>query len=281
MKKILVLGKDGQLGRSLQAKGITQCLGRDELDLSKTETIFDRLMDLDFDILVNAAAYTAVDKAEVERKLAEKINGESLEFISKACNEKGALLIQISTDYVFGDTLPRPICETHTTIPESVYGASKLYGESMVQKFCERYFIIRTSWLYSNYGHNFMNTMLKLAETKSKINVVVDQVGSPTWVDDLADAVLEISRSASTEYGIYHYSNEGLCSWFDFAHAIFEITGSSVDLSPVESDAFPTKATRPSYSVLNKRKIRNTFNFQINHWRDSLNRCLEQKKSSK
>lgn len=278
MKKILVLGKNGQLGLALQKSGVSEYLGRDELDLSQTEEIFERLMERDFDILINAAAYTAVDDAEDNRELAEKINGISLKFISKACNEKRATLIHISTDYVFGDAMPIPITEDHPTLPESVYGTTKLVGESKIQEYCHRYFIIRTSWLYGQTGHNFMKTMLKLSLTKQKLSVVFDQVGSPTYVEDLADAVLAIAKSESESYGIYHYSNEGVCSWYDFAHAIFEITGKKLELNPVESNEFPTKAPRPNYSVLNKRKIRDTFNLEIDHWRNSLNRCLKQMK---
>lgn len=280
MNKILVIGKNGQLARALAGLGDNNKwlhLGSDELDLSKTESILGKLQKYDFDYLINCAAYTAVDDAEDNPELAFKINAEALGPISLACCEKDAVLIHISTDYVFGETRPVPLTENLNKEPIGVYGKTKLQGEETIQSICNKHFIIRTSWLYGTDGHNFLNTMLRLSETHKKLSVVYDQVGSPTYVAELARAIQAIIASRSAEFGVYHFSNEGVCSWFDFAHAIFELSKKSVQLNPVNSDAFLTKAKRPNYSVLDKQKIRDTFDLNIPHWRDSLKECLKNK----
>lgn len=280
MKKILVLGKNGQLGsalKSIQDDNQWTFLGRDDLDLSKTESILGKLNMHDFDILINCAAFTAVDDAEENNELAFKINAEALGPISLACCEKNATLFHISTDYVFGNTDPTPLSEDHQTNPTGIYGKTKLKGEQTIKSICPNHYIIRTSWLYGTGNQNFLNTMLKLSENRNELNVVFDQVGSPTFVNELAKAILSIISDKSENYGVYHFSNEGVCSWYDFAIAIFEMTRRKVKVRPVLSNEFPTKATRPNYSVLNKKKIRDTFGIQIPHWQESLNDCLDLK----
>jgi len=281
MKKFLVLGKTGQLAKALSDLDVSNnwtFLGTDDLDLSKTEAILGKLSNYQFDCLINTAAYTAVDDAEENAELAFKINAEALGPISMACCEQNATLIHISTDYVFGEGHITPIKEDQNKGPIGVYGKTKLQGEETVQSICKKHFIIRTSWLYGENGHNFLKTMLRLSESKNELSVVFDQVGTPTYVGELAQTVKLIANSGSQNHGIYHYSNEGVCSWFDFAHSIFELSKRKVSLKPVLSDAFPTKAKRPGYSVLDKQKIRDTFDLTIPHWRDSLKKCLTKMK---
>jgi len=281
MKKFLVLGKTGQLAKALSDLDVSNnwtFLGTDDLDLSKTEAILGKLSNYQFDCLINTAAYTAVDDAEENAELAFKINAEALGPISMACCEQNATLIHISTDYVFGEGHITPIKEDQNKGPIGVYGKTKLQGEETVQSICKKHFIIRTSWLYGENGHNFLKTMLRLSESKNELSVVFDQVGTPTYVGELAKTVKLIANSGSQNHGIYHYSNEGVCSWFDFAHSIFELSKRKVSLKPVLSDAFPTKAKRPGYSVLDKQKIRDTFDLTIPHWRDSLKKCLTKMK---
>jgi len=281
MNKILVIGKNGQLASALAEldHGGNQWtfVGSDDIDLSKTESILGKLKTHEFDCLVNCAAYTAVDDAEENAELAFKINAEALGPISLACCEQDATLIHISTDYVFGEASAIPFKEEDNKAPVGVYGKTKLQGEETIQSICKKHFIIRTSWLYGAEGHNFLNTMLRLSETKQELKVVFDQVGSPTYVAELAHAIQKIAQNGKEEYGVYHYSNEGVCSWFDFAHTIFELSNRKVNLTPVLSEAFPTKARRPHYSVLDKQKIRDTFDLSIPHWRDSLKKCLIKK----
>lgn len=280
MNKILVLGKNGQLARALHElddQNQWTFLSSDELDLSRTESILGKLGNHKFDYLVNCAAYTAVDDAEENAELAFKINAEALGPISLACCEQDAKLIHISTDYVFGTGNAIPLTEDQSKGPVGVYGKTKLQGEETIQSICKKHFIIRTSWLYGETGHNFLNTMLRLSETRNELSVVFDQVGSPTYVAELSQAIQSIIEDDGEHYGVFHFSNEGVCSWFDFAHAIFELSRRKVTLKPVLSEAFPTKAQRPHYSVLDKQKIRDTFGLNIPHWRDSLKKCLIKK----
>lgn len=281
MKKVLVLGKNGQLGRALQRRVNApgwKFLDRENLNLAETQTILGKLDREEFDILINAAAYTAVDMAEEEPELAFKINAEAMAPIAESCREKQVLLIHISTDYVFGNVDPTPIAENHQTNPVGVYGSTKLRGEETIRSIHNAHYIVRTSWLYGPEGHNFLNTMLRLSENKEELKVVSDQVGCPTFVDDLADTLIElINRETRTRgglYGTYHYSNEGEASWCDFAAAIFELAGQEVKLIPIDTAAYPTKAERPAYSVLDKTKIKDTFGIEIPHWREGLKKCL-------
>ena len=277
MKKILVLGKDGQLGMSLQenaGSGSWKFIGKETINLYETETILGKLDREDFDVLINAAAYTAVDMAEDEPNIAHRINAAALAPIAESCRQKNAMLIHISTDYVFGEVEPIPISENHNTRPFGEYGKSKLAGEEIIRSILDQHIILRTSWLYGSNGKNFLTTMLNLGATRKEVQVVYDQVGSPTYVDHLAKAIMDILKINNPEYGTYHYSNEGVCSWFDFADAIFELAEMDAEVVPVSSDAFAAKAKRPHYSVLDKQKIKNSFGISIPHWRNGLRACL-------
>lgn len=277
MERVLVLGKNGQLGKALQqipVIGTWKFLDRDEINLYETEKILGKLEREDFDVLINCAAYTAVDKAEDEPEIAQRINAAALAPIAEACRQKNALLIHISTDYVFGEVPPLPISEETETNPESEYGRTKLAGEETIRSILEKHIIIRTSWLYGTDGNNFLKTMLKLGKSRESVQVVYDQVGTPTFVEHLAGAISDIIRNKKNEYGTFHYSNEGVCSWFDFAHAIFTLTGLQTEVEPVLSDKFPSKAKRPKYSVLDKQKIKDTFGIKIPYWRNGLKACL-------
>src|SRR5690606_28684913 len=205
---------------------------------------------------------------------AQRINDEALAPIAEACRKKKAILIHISSDYVFGEVLPVPLREDTETRPECIYGQTKLRGEETIRAIIDKHIIIRTSWLYGSEGNNFLNTMLKLGSTRDKLQVVYDQVGAPTFVEHLAGAIVDIVKMDAAHYGTFHYSNEGVCSWFDFAHAIFEMTGIHVEIEAVSSDKFPAKAKRPNYSVLDKQKIKDTFGIHIPYWRNGLKACL-------
>lgn len=277
MKKILVLGKDGQLGTAMQeinGSASWKFIGKETINLYETETILGKLDREDFDILINAAAYTAVDLAEDEPDIAHRVNAAALAPIAESCRQKNATLIHISTDYVFGEVAPIPISEDHNTQPFGEYGKSKLAGEEMIRSILDQHIILRTSWLYGGTGKNFLTTMLHLGATRKEVQVVYDQVGSPTYVGHLAGTIMDIVKTQDPTFGTYHYSNEGVCSWFDFAYAIFELSKMEVDIEPVFSDAFAAKAKRPNYSVLDKRKIKDSFGISIPHWRSGLRSCL-------
>lgn len=283
MGKVLILGENGQLGRALrrmpQFEGAV-FMGRDEADFARPGALRDALGPHSFDVLINAAAYTAVDRAEEEESLAHRINAEAPAALAEICQSRGAVMIHLSTDYVFGPTGAEPLAEEHATAPVNAYGRTKLDGELAVRGKCARHVIVRTAWLYGREGHNFVNTMLRPGRPGREIKVVYDQVGAPTYVDDLARAISEMVHTvqgptSEKYYGTYHFANEGVCSWFDVAHAIFEMRDMDVALRAVRSKEFPTPAARPAYSVLDKTKIRNTFGLEIRHWRDALRECLE------
>lgn len=287
MIKVLVIGKNGQLGRSLQAVApqfadlSLTFVGRDALDLSRPGSIEATLLRYDFDVVINCAAYTAVDRAESEVEQASDVNYRALKFIVKAVKQKGASLIQISTDYVFNGKAGQPYDENAKTEPLNHYGFSKLKAEQLILKqMPQNAWVIRTGWLYSEYGSNFVKTMLRLGRAQGAVQVVCDQVGSPTYARDLACAVLQMiqkSRLGETERlsQIYHYSNEGVASWFDFAQAIFEQAGLAVTVTPIASTDYLSPAKRPFYSVLSKAKIKRDFELPIPYWRDSLKLCLQ------
>jgi len=279
MQKILVTGKTGQLAQAISAnKGPWEYefLGRDEANLSNLDQLAEAIRARNFDVLVNTAAYTAVDKAEEEQELATIINAEAPGILAKICAEKGAVMIHISTDYVFGLDWNRPLREDDPTEPINAYGKSKWEGEEAIRKELSEHIIIRTSWLYGLSGHNFPKTMLRLAKDRNELKVVFDQVGNPTFADDLAEALNHICQSdLKNAYGTYHFSNEGVCSWYDFARETLRKNHNHVALEPVTSDQFPTAARRPHYSVLNKKKIKNTFGLKIRHWQDALADFLE------
>lgn len=283
---MLVIGANGQLGKSIKAiehqyKNEYQMtfVTRRECDLSSKEMLKAFFIKRSFDIIINCAAYTAVDKAESEVDLAKLINGKAVKILAKIAQQQAAILIHISTDYVFKGENFEPYKETDLTCPQSVYGATKLKGERALQAINPKGLIIRTSWVYSNYGHNFLKTMLKLGREKEELAVIFDQIGTPTYALDLAKAILEISLHPSVEqqhprFRLYHYSHEGVCSWYDFAKAIFELNNINCQLKPIETKDYPTVAKRPHYSLLNKSAIKQTFNLTIPYWKDSLQQCL-------
>lgn len=278
MIKALVTGGNGQLAQCL--KEIVKY--HDELDIT-----FQDLPDLDItnkqqlesyfsnnelDYCINCAAYTAVDLAEEQSELAYAVNAEGPKNIAMLCLKYNIKLIHISTDFVFDGQQRTPYSETDAPNPLSVYGASKLQGERNIQDVMENYFIVRTSWLYSEYGKNFMKTMLKLSETRDQISVVSDQIGSPTYAGDLAAALTKIVLSSSTNYGVYHYSNLGTTSRYDFAVEIFKQFGKTIEVKPIKTKDYSTAAKRPKCSVLDTTKIKNNFNCTINDWQTSLNK---------
>ncbi len=281
--QILVTGSNGQLGSELQAIAHhypdTEFFFFDKEDLDITDidalqTFFNRHK---VDYIINCAAYTAVDKAEEEADLAHLINATSVDNLLKASEKYQSKLIHLSTDYVFGGLHNRPLNEDLPTQPESAYGRSKLAGE-ITAMASQRAIIIRTAWLYSSFGHNFVKTIQKYGRERQELNVVFDQVGTPTYAGDLAKAIMDIveytKQTQIFKHGIYHYANEGAISWYDFAIEICKLSNIEVDINPVLSDAFPTPAKRPAYSVLDKSKIKDTFNINIPYWSDSLAKCI-------
>ena len=277
MRNVLVTGSNGQLASCIkdlakQYEGLnfiyTDYQELDICDLNQVNTFFKSNKKIDY--CINCAAYTAVDKAETEVDKAFEINADGAKNLAIACREFDAILIQISTDFVFDGEKKEPYTETDVAKPISVYGASKLKGEVEIQKINKKYFIIRTSWLYSEHGTNFMKTMLKLAETRDEISVVSDQIGTPTYAGDLADVILKIISSKNTNFGLYHYSNEGVASWYDFAKTIFEASNLKIKLNAIKTSAYPTPAKRPVYSVMDKTKIENKLKVETLNWSESL-----------
>ncbi len=283
--KILVTGAYGQLGNELKMLSaeypewqflFTDADTLDITDAFTVQSFFDRNKP---DFVINCAAYTAVDKAENDVETAEKVNALAPELLAKATAETGAKLIHISTDYVFDGTSHLPYSESDAINPVSVYGKTKLDGEERTLAANQQTMIIRTSWLYSSFGNNFVKTMLRLGRERGLLNVVFDQVGTPTYAADLASVILFIIAGAEAKPedfvpGVYHYSNEGVASWYDFAKTIFELSEMNVRVNPVRSDLFPTAAKRPAFSVLDKTKIKTTFCAEIPYWKDSLEICL-------
>ncbi|WP_134091982.1 dTDP-4-dehydrorhamnose reductase [Olivibacter sp. XZL3] len=277
MSKLLVLGGFGQLGQCLQTvcEDDTIFLSSKDADIgneSQLEHLFHQHQPTH---VINCAAYTAVDKAEDEVEAATKINAIAPGKLAELCKRFDTILIHISTDFVFEGSQTGLLTEEDATRPTGVYGRTKLTGELAIQAAWEKHIIIRTSWLYSEYANNFAKTMLRLAKDREELKVVADQVGTPTYALDLAKALCEIIKKAEGMYGVYHYSNEGVASWYDFAHAIFELNHVNIRLLPIKTSEFPTKAKRPAYSVLDKSKIKKQFNLSIPNWRDSLRVCLE------
>ena len=281
MMNVLVTGSNGQLASCI--KDIDKQYGDlnfiytdyeelDICDLNQVNAFFKSNPKIDY--CINCAAYTAVDKAETDADKAYEINAQGAKNLAIVCSVQDAILIQISTDFVFDGEKTEPYTETDVAKPISVYGASKLEGEEEIKKTLETYFILRTSWLYSEYGTNFMKTMLKLAETRDEISVVSDQIGTPTYAGDLADVILKIITSNTKSFGLYHYSNEGVASWYDFAKAIFEASNIEIKLNPIKTSAYPTPAKRPLFSVMEKTKIKETLNIEIPFWRETVNKTV-------
>ena len=282
MMNVLVTGSNGQLASCIkdlakQYDGLnfiyTDYKELDICDLSQVNTFFESNKKIDY--CINCAAYTAVDKAETEVDKAFEINANGAKNLAIACSEFDAILIQISTDFVFDGEKNEPYTETDVAKPISVYGASKLQGEIEIKQTLETYFILRTSWLYSEHGANFMKTMLKLAETRDEISVVSDQIGTPTYAGDLADVILKIISSKNTNFGLYHYSNEGVASWYDFAKTIFEASNLKIKLNAIKTEAYPTPAKRPFYSVIDKAKIKSILGIETPNWSESLLKALK------
>lgn len=280
---ILVTGANGQLGNEMR---IVSRNSQDhyiftdvtELDITNAMAVEKMVSDNGIKAIINCAAYTNVDKAEDDYDFAELLNATAVKNLAQAIKKNDGILIHVSTDYVFGGTKNNTPCsEDQPANPTGVYGITKLHGEqSIIETGC-KHLIIRTAWLYSEFGKNFVKTMLNLTATKPNLNVVFDQVGSPTYAYDLAQAIFNIveKRKYEGQDGIYHYSNEGVCSWYDFTKMIAEYAGhTDCDIQPCHSDEFPSKVVRPSYSVLDKTKIKKTFDIHIPYWTDSLKRCL-------
>lgn len=288
IKHLLVTGSRGQLGQSFKAIAnsypdfIFTFAARTDLDLSSEQSIDDYFQHHQFDLIINCAAYTAVDKAEAEPTLANQINHLAVKQLAEIAQHHNIKLIHISTDYVFNGQQYRPYIESDEVGPKSVYGQSKLDGEqALLSALPNKGLIVRTSWVYSEYGNNFVKTMLRLGQERTSLNVIFDQVGAPTYAGDLAKAIMTIVTSeaynqpqVTTE--IYHYSNEGVCSWYDFAKTIFELSNIDCNVSPIETKDYPTPATRPHYSLLNKAKIKQQYAMTIPYWKDSLQACLSQ-----
>ena len=278
MNNILVTGGNGQLGSELKelANNFAEYnfLFTDvsDLDITDHKAVKIFIESNNITVIINCAAYTAVDQAESESDLADSINHLAVENFAKIAKENNIKLIHVSTDYVFDGTKFNPYVETDIANPQSVYGQTKLDGELAIQTINpENSIIIRTSWVYSKYGNNFVKTMLRLSETKDKISVVSDQIGSPTSARDLAKTILTILNNIKNQcIEVYHYSNEGDCSWYDFAKAIFEIKGINVKLNPILTKQYPTPAKRPFYTVMNTKKIKSKYKIEVPHWRDSL-----------
>lgn len=280
MHKILVTGAHGQVGTelnflsSLLETHAFTFVDKDGLDITDEDAVNQFLSIGNYFALINCAAYTAVDKAESEKEIAFLINATGAGILAKAAKANNCRFVHLSTDFIFDGTKAVPLSEDEKPNPLSVYGASKLEGEKQVLQNNPDTLLIRTSWVYSSFGNNFVKTILKLCKDREILNVIYDQIGSPTYARDLAGAILDIVQRESWTPGIYNYSNEGVASWYDFAVAIRDIAKLKTKLSPIETHQYPTPAVRPKYSVLNKKKIKETLGVEIPYWRKSLEDCI-------
>ncbi len=282
---VLVTGSKGQLGSEISLIAPDHnflsfvYIDKEEVDISDEEKLNHYLGHFKIDYIINCAAYTAVDQAEKEQELAQKVNELAPLYLAKYCKQNNIRLIHISTDYVFDGESNSPIDETKNPNPLSVYGRTKLAGEKRIQEILPNAYIFRTAWVYSVFGKNFVKTMLNLGRQKDQLNVVVDQVGTPTCARDLANTILVVIKNieeGNDVPGIYHYTNEGVTSWYDFAVAIFELASIDCKVNAIPSSAYPTPAKRPTFSVLDKSKIKQTFKLDIPHWRVSLSKTLKE-----
>lgn len=283
-KNILITGANGQLGNEMQHILSSNSLfgvyytDIEQLDITNINAINNYVTQNKINVIVNCAAYTAVDAAEDNISLCTSINTTAVENIAKVAKENNCKVIHISTDYVFDGKKNLPYNEKDTPNPQSVYGQTKLDGENVLQNLLPNdSIIIRTAWLYSSHGKNFVKTMINLGQSRNNLNVVSDQVGTPTFAGDLALAINTILETEKWEAGIYHFSNEGVCSWYDFAKTIHKIANiQDCKINPITTSEYPTKAIRPTYSVLDKNKIKQTFSIEIPHWTDSLEKCINE-----
>lgn len=280
MKNILVTGANGQLGNEMRLlaevnKEYTYFFTDvAELDICDEQAVMNFVTAHQIDIIVNCAAYTAVDKAEDNQELCDKLNHVAPGYLAKAIQTRGGYLVQVSTDYVFDGTAHVPYTEEQPTCPDSVYGTTKLAGEQEAMKYCANTMIIRTAWLYSTFGNNFVKTMLRLGREKDSLGVIFDQIGTPTYARDLAVAIFAAIHKSIIP-GIYHFSNEGVCSWYDFTQMIHHLADiKTCKLRPLHTEEYPTKAKRPHYSVLDKTKIKDIYGIEIPYWVDSLKECV-------
>ena len=277
---ILITGCKGQLGNELLLQEASHPTHQffntdvDELDISDQAAVDAYVNEHEIDGIINCAAYTAVDQAESDKERCTTLNTLAPAYLANAVNQRGGWIIHISTDYVFNGKAYRPYQEDDTPSPDSVYGSTKLASELGVTKFCQRAMVVRTAWLYSTFGRNFVKTMIRLGQERNELGVVADQVGTPTYARDLAAAILDIVEKGIIP-GVYHYSNEGVISWYDFAKAIHRIAGiNGCKVRPLHTEEYPTPAQRPAYSVLDKTKIKKTYNIEVPYWEESLAECI-------
>lgn len=279
---ILVTGANGQLGNEIRRRSVGcnhhfTFTDVAELDITDAAAVLEMASNTKAEFIINCAAYTNVDKAEDDEQTAHLINCTATANLAAAAKQVGATLIHVSTDYVFDGCGCTPYTEEAAVAPTGAYGRTKLAGEQAIAESGCKHIIIRTAWLYSSFGRNFVKTMRTLTAERELLQVVFDQVGSPTYAGDLADAILHIVEGGTHEaYGTYHYSNEGVCSWYDFAKEICEMSGNVCDIRPCHSNEFPSKVARPHYSVLDKTKIKTTFGISIPHWKESLAVCIKE-----
>ena len=286
--KILITGANGQLGNEMRL--LSKESNKDsyfftdvaELDITSLLDIRAFVKQNNIDVIVNCAAYTNVDKAEDDVELCDLINNKAVENLAIVAKEYDCTLIHVSTDYVFSGKGNLPCTEEQATSPLGVYGKTKLAGEDAIRRVGCKYFIFRTAWLYSEFGNNFVKTMIRLTTEKDSLKVVFDQVGSPTYAGDLGKLIFSIieKRQYEQHQGIYHFSNEGVCSWYDFAKEISFIAGTDCDIQPCHSDEFPSKVTRPAFSVLDKTKVKRDFQFEVPYWKVSLTKCINKLKNN-
>lgn len=281
MKNILITGCNGQLGNEMKLLAAENpqfnyfFTDVAELDITNEQAVNDYVVEHEIDCIVNCAAFTAVDKAESNEQLCDMLNHIAPGYLAKAINQRNGYIIQVSTDYVFDGTNHTPYREDEPTCPTSVYGRTKLAGEEVVLASCPKAMIIRTAWLYSTFGNNFVKTMLRLGREKDKLGVIFDQIGTPTYARDLALAIFT-AMNQGIKPGIYHFSNEGVISWYDFTKAIHRIAGiTNCHVSPLHTSEYPTPAARPHYSVLDKTKFKETYNVEVPYWEDSLKDCIQ------
>ena len=281
MNTILITGSHGQLGNEMQ-----QAAARfpafnflytdvEDLDICDKAALTTFVKANKVNMIVNCAAYTAVDKAEDDVALCYKINSDAVRNIGEVASENNLKVVHVSTDYVFDGTNNLPYYEDQPVCPATVYGKSKLAGEQALLETCKQAVILRTAWLYSSFGNNFVKTMMKLGTDRDSLNVIFDQVGTPTYAADLADAILKVLSHETFVPGIYHFSDEGVCSWYDFTKTIHRIAGITCNVQPIETKDYPARTPRPHYSVLNKAKIKSTYGIVIPHWEESLVRCID------